>query len=529
MNILNSSKTYEVGNLGATPTNIFVGKTHISSNEKLPINNNQSVFLFASLTAGKNVRIDQATEKEPQIFIDTKFYDFKPYGYLVNYSANKDLKLLESAFNSPGVNLRTIIDSIGDYQGDSVINFKAISSSRGIVIEEVNNELILKSALYDLQNKSNGIKLFTGRSKDANGNYEFNVNRLIEGNCIKFKQILEFAWYDNSSSSDSSSSDSSSSYLIKSSSSSSSSDSSDSSKLSSSSNSSSSDSSQSLDCCALSKIKGFNFEFDFDISSNSFSSYSSISSNSSPSSNSSGSSPSSISSLSSDSSPGQIGLTKSYIGFTAGTGGSWEEHWIYDFSFTSSFDSINFSNYKSSCNFINNASLVSNSIRLTQSGYSLTGQTYYLPGVSFVDSNGNLIDWSCSFTMGIGIYTSVLPADGIVFVLQSQSDTAGEGGGGIGYQGISNSVGIEFDTWYNGIFNDTSVPHIGINLNGNIQSVQQVVSPVDFRGSSSTIKTSYVWVDYISGVLSVFISGTNSKPGSPAISRSIDLRTYLQI
>jgi hypothetical protein len=290
-------KTYEVGNLGATPTNLFVGKTHISSNDKLHINNNQSVFLFASLTAGKNVRIDQATEKEPQIFIDAKFYDFKPYGYLVNYSANKDLKLLEAAFNSPGVNLKTIIDSIGVYQGDSVINFKAISSSRGIVIEEVNNELILKSSIYDLQNKGTGIKLFTGRSKDANSNYEFSVNKLIEGNCIKFKQIMEFTWEDNSSSSDSSSSDSSSSYLIKTSSSSSSSDNSSSSKLSNSSNSSSSDSSQSLDCCALSKIKGFNFEVDFDISS--LSSDSSISSDSSnsPSSNSS----SSISSRSSNS------------------------------------------------------------------------------------------------------------------------------------------------------------------------------------------------------------------------------------
>ena len=266
MNII-QQKTYEVGNLGTTPTNLFVGKTHLSTNDKLPSNNGQSVFLFASLTAGKNVRIDQATEKEPHIFIDAKFYDFKPYGYLVNYSTNKDLKLLEAAFKSPEVNLKTIIDSIGDYQGDSVINFKAISSSRGIVIEEVNNELILKASIYDLQNKGNGIKLFTGRSKDANSNYEFNINRLIEGNCVKFKQIMEFTWDDNSSSSNSSSSDSSSSYLIKSSSSSYSSEISSSSKLSNSSNSSSSDSSQSLDCCALSKIKGFNITFDFDESS----------------------------------------------------------------------------------------------------------------------------------------------------------------------------------------------------------------------------------------------------------------------
>jgi hypothetical protein len=58
-----------------------------------------------------------------------------------------------------------------------------------------------------------------------------------------------------------------------------------------------------LECCALSKIKGFNFEFDFDISSNSFSSYSSMSSKSSLSSISSISDESSASSASSSPDP----------------------------------------------------------------------------------------------------------------------------------------------------------------------------------------------------------------------------------
>jgi len=41
-------------------------------------------------------------------------------------------------------------------------------------------------------------------------------------------------------------------------------------------------------------------------------------------------------------------------------------------------------------------------------------------------------------------------ADGIVFVVQTVSNTAGGAGGGIGYLGINNSVGIELDTWDNG-------------------------------------------------------------------------------
>ncbi|MDX1812968.1 MAG: hypothetical protein R3240_13520, partial [Gammaproteobacteria bacterium] len=38
-------------------------------------------------------------------------------------------------------------------------------------------------------------------------------------------------------------------------------------------------------------------------------------------------------------------------------------------------------------------------------------------------------------------------ADGLVFVVQTVANNVGGAGGGIGYQGIGNSVGIEFDTY----------------------------------------------------------------------------------
>ena len=40
-------------------------------------------------------------------------------------------------------------------------------------------------------------------------------------------------------------------------------------------------------------------------------------------------------------------------------------------------------------------------------------------------------------------------ADGIVFVVQTLTNNVGGDGGGIGYAGITNSIGIEFDTWFN--------------------------------------------------------------------------------
>jgi len=57
-------------------------------------------------------------------------------------------------------------------------------------------------------------------------------------------------------------------------------------------------------------------------------------------------------------------------------------------------------------------------------------------------------------------------ADGLVFVVQPNSTGAGSGGQGIGYQGLGNSVGVEFDTWQNMGNHDPSSNHAGIDLNG---------------------------------------------------------------
>lgn len=116
-------------------------------------------------------------------------------------------------------------------------------------------------------------------------------------------------------------------------------------------------------------------------------------------------------------------------------------------------------------------------------------------------------------------------ADGIVFVVQTVSNTAGGGGGGIGYLGINNSLGIEFDTWNNGSFgNDPNGNHIGINLGGT------------FNGATQTIPTRmnngedwYAWVDYdgLNDLIEVRISETNVRPVNATLSRTADLVSVL--
>lgn len=77
-----------------------------------------------------------------------------------------------------------------------------------------------------------------------------------------------------------------------------------------------------------------------------------------------------------------------------------------------------------------------------------------------------------------GISDGVQGADGIVFVVQTQATNVGGVGGGIGYEGISPSIGIEFDTWDNG---EDDGNHIGINLNGSTNSIvkQYISTPMN--------------------------------------------------
>ncbi len=58
-------------------------------------------------------------------------------------------------------------------------------------------------------------------------------------------------------------------------------------------------------------------------------------------------------------------------------------------------------------------------------------------------------------------------ADGMVFMLQPISTSIGSVGGGLGFSGISPSVGVTLDTWQNNEDNDPAFDHIAIQLNGN--------------------------------------------------------------
>lgn len=82
-------------------------------------------------------------------------------------------------------------------------------------------------------------------------------------------------------------------------------------------------------------------------------------------------------------------------------------------------------------------------------------------------------------------------ADGIVFVLQPISTSVGGSGGGMGFSGISPSIGITIDTWQNTDVSDPAFDHIGIQVNGNLDhsnAASNIAGPVTALANSDNIE-----------------------------------------
>jgi hypothetical protein len=117
-------------------------------------------------------------------------------------------------------------------------------------------------------------------------------------------------------------------------------------------------------------------------------------------------------------------------------------------------------------------------------------------------------------------------ADGLVFVVQTNDNSVGGVGGGIGYLGIENSVGIEFDTWNNGALLDAdSGNHVGINIDGSIASSALVTESVRFNDADIWS----VWVDYngANDLLEVRWSMDGLRVDDALLSLEVDLTAVL--
>ncbi len=158
-----------------------------------------------------------------------------------------------------------------------------------------------------------------------------------------------------------------------------------------------------------------------------------------------------------------------------------------------------------------------------------------------------LIDgFSTYFQVNMSSSTSGTPADGLCFVIYSSDSSIpdiGVYGGGIGYAGIPNSIGVEFDIYTNSsgsdsgtcsiagvnqavtvYYSDPSSYHVAIDTNGSVYhnsstSTASTDSSNPTNDGTSNIAHNYsglygqninIWIDYYNGYVTVtYGTGTN--------------------
>lgn len=112
--------------------------------------------------------------------------------------------------------------------------------------------------------------------------------------------------------------------------------------------------------------------------------------------------------------------------------------------------------------------LFGTAVNLGGSCYRLTQAVNTQAGAAYSANTINLNNsFNLKFTVNLG--ASDGGADGMCFMLRNTtSPPIGQGGGGITFETLSNSLGIEIDTWQNGNYLDPVYDHIAIVSNGNL-------------------------------------------------------------
>ncbi len=122
--------------------------------------------------------------------------------------------------------------------------------------------------------------------------------------------------------------------------------------------------------------------------------------------------------------------------------------------------------------------------------YQLTNSTNWQNGSVWYASKIDLqSDFDLEFYLNFG--SSDYGADGIMFVLQDRGNQAiGQSGGGLGYEGFSPSLGVEFDNFQNTAIGDPSYDHIAVFQDGNIShsNGQALHAPVPSRTNSGNVE-----------------------------------------
>lgn len=124
---------------------------------------------------------------------------------------------------------------------------------------------------------------------------------------------------------------------------------------------------------------------------------------------------------------------------------------------------------------------------------------------------------SFSFKMhsgGVSYENDQKGADGIAFVIHNNPQATGVGnqGGGIGYEGVPNSIAIEFDNWRNDEWGEPNDNHVAVHTKGTSPNTSGNESLVAINSALPTTlengQLHQVKIDFEKGILKVFLNGT---------------------
>ena len=223
---------------------------------------------------------------------------------------------------------------------------------------------------------------------------------------------------------------------------------------------------------------------------------------------------------------------QAFLGFSAATGGRVNNHNILNWEVQSNSKLVTAVNDAAELNsivdldnfadvdrlkFNGNATQANNRLRLTSANQKQAGSVFLDDPIRVNDETS----FSSEFQFEIGGGTN--GADGFTFILQNDrhgDNALGNNGGGVGYQGIEESLAIEFDT-YQGV-GDPNNNHISILRDGNTNNALiDANSTFDLNGG----QTLNAWINYEGSrdLLEVYLSDTTVKPETAMLSTTVDL------
>jgi glucose/arabinose dehydrogenase len=166
-----------------------------------------------------------------------------------------------------------------------------------------------------------------------------------------------------------------------------------------------------------------------------------------------------------------------------------------------------------------NAAKAGNALRLTPGTANQKGSAFYATPFSIDANTGFTTQFQFNLSGG------TRGADGFTFMLQNAAAGAtalGAGGGSLGYEGIGQSIAIEFDTYQNPTYDDAGDNQISILRNGVVATALTSRTVGIDLNSGSVIN---VWADYngVTDQLDVYLASSNNKPATATLSTTIDL------